>query len=64
MEPKKLVSFREVSEVLTGNRQTVRADRPNANHSAALNELFDFLEGWISRNSKASKNSITVKTKI
>lgn len=62
MDSKKLISFRHVSEVLTGNKQTVRADRPNTIHSKPLNELLTFVEGWIKRNSKATENHITVKT--
>lgn len=63
MDPKKLISFRHVSEVLTGNKQTVRADRPNTTHSVAVNELLDFVAGWIKRNSKSDKAEITIKTK-
>jgi len=63
MDPKKLISFRHVSEVLTGNKQTVRADRPNAIHSEAVNELLTFVSSWIDKNSKAKENKITIKTK-
>ena len=62
MDPKKLISFRHVSEVLTGNKQTIRADRNNPMHSKPINELLDFVSGWIERNSKANKNHITIKT--
>ncbi len=62
MDPKKLISFRHVSEVLTGNKDTVRSDRPNFVHRKQINELLDFVEGWIKRNSKATENHITVKT--
>lgn len=62
MDPKKLISYADVSEVLTGNRNTVRADRPNTFHSKPINELLDFVSGWIERNSKANKNKITIKT--
>lgn len=63
MDTKKLISFRHVSEVLTGNKETIRGDRPNAKYSGPLNELFDFLEDWSSRNSKSKEVNITVKTK-
>lgn len=63
MDPKKLISFRHVSEVLTGNKQTIRADRPNTTHSAAVNELLDFVADWIKRNSKSKNADVTIKTK-
>lgn len=63
MDTKKLISFRHVSEVLTGNKETIRGDRPNSKYSGPLNELFDFLEAWSSRNSKSKEVNITVKTK-
>ncbi|MES2864068.1 MAG: hypothetical protein V4666_08120 [Bacteroidota bacterium] len=63
MDPKKIISFRHVSEVLTGNKQTIRADRPNTTHSKAVNEMLDFVSEWIKRNSKSDKAEITIKTK-
>jgi len=63
MDPKKLISYRHVSEVLTGNKQTVRADRPNATHSVAIGELLDFVEKWIEKNSISKEAKITIKTK-
>lgn len=62
MDPKKLISYADVSEVLTGNRNTVRADRPNFVHRKPINELLDFVTEWIGRNSKAKENHITIKT--
>lgn len=60
---KKIIKYSEVSKIMTGGRNTIRVNRPNASHSKALEELYDFLGGWVERNSKAKENVITVKTK-
>lgn len=64
MDSRKLINFSEVSIQLTGNKDTIRANRQNAKYSAAVNELVDYLDGWISRNSKSKEASITIKTKV
>lgn len=51
-----------MSEVLTGNKDTVRASRPNTNYEKPLGELYVFLTGWIERNSKAENNNVTIIT--
>lgn len=62
MDPKKLINYSEVSEVLTGSRGTIRINRNNTKYSAPLNELLDFLDDWVVRNSK-SETKVTIKTK-
>lgn len=60
---KKIIKYSEVSKIMTGGPNTIRANRPNVSHSKALEELYNFLEGWVERNSLAKENVITVKTK-
>lgn len=63
MESRKLINFSEVSIQLTGNKDTIRANRENAKYSEAINELMEYLDGWVSRNSKSKKAKVTIKTK-
>jgi hypothetical protein len=60
---KKIIKYSEVSKIMTGGRNTIRVNRPNVSHSKALEELYDFLEGWVERNSLVKENIITIKTK-
>lgn len=61
MDPKKLINFREVSLVLTGNKNTVRSNRPNTAFSEPVNELLKFLDKWVKKNSKDSSAVVTIK---
>lgn len=63
MESKRIINYSEVSEVLAGNRNTIRADRANEKFSEPIGELMQFLDGWITRNSKSKKTVVTVKSK-
>ena len=63
MDSKRIINYSEVSEVLSGNRNTVRADRANEKFSESIGELMEFLDGWITRNSKSKKTVVTIKTK-
>ena len=58
---KKIIKFTEVSEILTGGRNTIRANRPNVGYSNELDDLYNFLEGWVQRNSKSKENKVTIK---
>lgn len=63
MDSKKLINFSEVSLVLTGNKNTVRANRNNIQYNNQIEELVLFLDGWVSRNSVAKEGKVTIKTK-
>lgn len=63
MDSKKLINFSNVSQELTGNKNTIRANRNGGEFSESIKELVDFLDGWVLRNSKSEKASITIKTK-
>jgi len=63
MDSKKLINYSEVSLVLTGNKNTVRANRNNIQYNNQIEELVLFLDGWVSRNSVAKEGKVTIKTK-
>lgn len=66
MDSKKLINFSEVSVVLTGNKNTIRANRANrgnVQYSEPIEELVEFLDGWVSRNSVSKKANVEIKTK-
>jgi len=60
---KKIINYSEVSDVLTGSRNVIRINRPNTNNATALNELYEFLQGWVERNSKSKEVKVIIKTK-
>ena len=62
MDSKKLINFSEVSLVLTGNKNTIRANRNNIQYSNSIEELVLFLDGWVSRNSVSKETKVTIKT--
>jgi len=63
MDSKRLINFSEVSLVLTGNKNTIRANRNNIQYTSSIEELVLFLDGWVSRNSVAKEATIDIKTK-
>ena len=63
MNSKKLLNYAELSECITGNRNTIRSNRENKKHCGAVNELIDYLDLWIFRNSKSKETTVTIKTK-
>lgn len=63
MDHKKLINFSEVSLVLTGTRNTVRANRPNPNYAVPLAELVDFLDGWVAKNGIKKEAKVKIKSK-
>jgi len=63
MNPKKLINYSVVSIVLTGNKNTIRANRGNVQYSEPIEELVEFLDGWVSRNSVSKKANVEIKTK-
>lgn len=63
MNSKKLINYAELSESITGNRNTIRSNRENKKHSGALTELVNYLDGWVFRNSKINEAAVTIKTK-
>jgi hypothetical protein len=62
MESNKIINYSEVSEVLTGNRSTIRSTRNSPTFSEPVKELVDFVAGWVDRNSKLNKAILTIKT--
>jgi len=60
---KKIIKYSEVSKILTGSPNTIRYNRPNESNSVALNELYEFLDDWVRRNSKSKEVKVTIKTK-
>ena len=63
MNANKIINYSEVSEVLTGNRFTVRSTRNSPKFSEPIQELVDFVDAWVARNSKSKKAMLTIKTK-
>lgn len=63
MDAKKIINFSEVSLVLTGTRNTIRANRPNSNYIIPITELLDFVDDWVARNSKTKEAKVKIKTK-
>ena len=62
MDSKKLINFSEVSLVLTGNKNTIRANRKNIQYTSSVEELVLFLDGWVSRNSVTKEATVDIKT--
>lgn len=60
---KKIIKYSAVSDILTGNKNTIRVNRPNESNSKALNELYEFLQGWVEKNAKSKEVKVTIKTK-
>lgn len=63
MDAKKIINFSEVSLVLTGTRNTIRANRPNTNYIVPITELVDFVDDWVARNSKNKEAKVKIKAK-
>ena len=63
MSTKKLINFSEVSLKLTGNKNTIRANRNNANYATAIDELVLYLDDWVARNAKQKEAKVIIKTK-
>lgn len=63
MDIKKIINYSEVSQLLTGSRNVIRANRANEKFSEPMTELTDFLNSWVLKNSKSQNATITIKTK-
>ena len=63
MESNKIINYSAVSVLLTGNKKTIRSDRPNVQFSKEINELVGFVDDWVARNSKSKEAVLTIKTK-
>ena len=61
---KRILKYSEVSDILTGSRNTIRINRPNESNSKALNDLYDFLDMWVEKYAKSKEVKVTIKTKI
>ncbi len=51
-DPKNLLNWTSISEVLAGHEQSIRRDRIPIKHRAAIKELLDYLEAWQKRAKK------------
>jgi len=63
MDPKKIINFRELSYRVTGNREIIRSNRANPKYTGEIEELLNYVEGWVFRNSKLKEADVTIKTK-
>lgn len=63
MDSRKLINYAELSESITGNRNTIRSNRENKKYAGEINELLDYLDAWVFRNSKLKEAIVTIKTK-
>ena len=60
---KKIIKYSVVSDILTGSKNVIRENRPNLNHSEAMDELYHFLQLWVEKNAKSKEVKVTIKTK-
>ena len=63
MDSRKLINYAELSESITGNRNTIRSNRENKKYAGEIKELTDYLDAWVFRNSKLKEAIVTIKTK-
>lgn len=61
MEAKKILKFSIISEILAGNHNTIREDRPNTHYMDKLQPLYDMVQGWIDEQLVKSDVRILVK---
>ena len=61
MQAKDLIKWKWVSIILTKNPNTIRADRNNKKYQDEINELTDFVQGWIDDKLVRSDVKILVK---
>jgi hypothetical protein len=47
MKYKKIINFQALSEELTGNKTTIRADRQTKKYLEQLQDLDELIEAWI-----------------
>lgn len=52
MNPQDLINFRKVSELLTGNYQSIRSNNCPKKYQEAVRELTDFVKDWKERHEK------------
>jgi len=45
----KLINWRELSRVITGNDMNIRSTQIPSRHKGAIKELTDFIESWIEK---------------
>lgn len=63
MDSRKLINYAELSESITGNRNTIRSNRENKKYAGEIKELLDYLDAWVFRNSKSKQAIVTIKNK-
>ena len=60
---KKIINFSELSEQVTGSRNTIRSNRKITKNYSQVQELFDYIELWVEKNAKSKEVKVTIKTK-
>ena len=63
MSSTKLINYSQISLELTGNRNTIRANRNSAKYTNAIEELVIFLDAWVLKNSISNKAKVNIKPK-
>ena len=53
MKPTEIINWRKVSIALSGNPEGVRSTYSGKKYKQEVDELVDFAESWLERNSKA-----------
>jgi hypothetical protein len=61
MQAKELVKWNEISVVLRGNPNTIRADRINKKDAAKIEALLDYVQNWIDRKGNVKEARVTIK---
>lgn len=54
-----IVKWDKISVVLTGNPNTIRADRPNKKHAEKIASLLEFVQNWID-----GKGEVKISVKV
>ena len=62
MNPLDLINYRKVSELLTGNYQSIRSNNCPKKYAEAVKELTDFVKEWKNKHSKTDDVSMKPQT--
>jgi hypothetical protein len=57
MKPTEIINWRKVSIALSGNPEGVRSTYSGKKYKDEVNELINFAENWLERNSKTKSDS-------
>lgn len=61
MEAKSIIKWSEVSIALTGNPNTIRADKSYKKYAAKIEPLLDYIQNWIDNKGETKEVKVTVK---